>query len=193
MSFENFTTLIKRRKMNFIYFSWEKFWKLRNGFNDVGEFGYDTICSQNFVSITSGLEIFSGGQNFTDTHTHTHTHTHTPRSFCKSCFLRESRNKVKKQDSWKDLCFRVCVCVRARARVCVCVCVFVFAYLCEILYAFEFVFACAFLSAFMWKFECILCAGLFERLFACCALVSMRVCASVCACIYVWVCGRQLI
>ena len=54
--------------MNFKNFSWAQFSKLRKGINAVGEFRYDTICSQNVVSI-GGLEIVRGDQNFTRTHT----------------------------------------------------------------------------------------------------------------------------
>ena len=52
--------------------------KWRKNICDAREFRYDTIYSQNFVSI--GLlvwKLLGGGPKFyTDTHTHTHTHTH---------------------------------------------------------------------------------------------------------------------
>ena len=74
--------------MNFKNFSRAQFSKLRNGINGVGEFRYDTICSQNFVSIGQVVwKLLGGYQNFTQTHRQTHTqtdrqtdtHTHTDR------------------------------------------------------------------------------------------------------------------
>ena len=64
--------------MNFKNFSQAQFSKLRNGINGVGDFQYDTICSQNFVSIENVLEIVRGGAKFY-THRHTHARTHTHR------------------------------------------------------------------------------------------------------------------
>ena len=45
--------------MNFKNFSRAQFSKLRNEINGVGEFQYDTICSQNFLSISTKLFLLS--------------------------------------------------------------------------------------------------------------------------------------
>ena len=82
MSLKIFPCLSNGEKMNFKNFSREIFFsKLRDGINGVREFQYDTICSQNFVSIGSLVwKLLGGGPKFyTDTHTHTHTETHTHR------------------------------------------------------------------------------------------------------------------
>ena len=88
--------------MNFKNFFRAQFSKLRNGINGVGEFRYDTICSQNFVSIGQPVwKLLEGDQNFTQTHTqihihrHTHTRTHTEAYFISLVFLRKCRNKTK--------------------------------------------------------------------------------------------------
>ena len=92
--------------MNFKNLSQAQFSKLRNGINGVGEFRYDTICSQNFVSI--GLLVWKllGGTKIlhrhTHRHTHTHTHRHTPRHthtpaahFMSLFFQKETRLKIE--------------------------------------------------------------------------------------------------
>ena len=110
------------RKINLKNFSRAQFSKLRNGINGVGDFLYDTICSQNFVSIGWLVWKLLGDQNFTQTdiHTHRHTHTqtdththtnrhthrqtdtqtdthkHTEAYFISLVFLRKCRNKTKK-------------------------------------------------------------------------------------------------
>ena len=64
--------------MNFKNFSRAQFSKLRNGINGVGEFRYDTICSQHFVSIALLVwKLLGRPKLYTDRHTHKHTHTHT--------------------------------------------------------------------------------------------------------------------
>ena len=67
--------------MNYKNFSRAQFLKLRNGINGVREFRYDTICSQNFVSI--GLLVWKlfGGEFYTDTHAHTYR---SPLFFCEN-------------------------------------------------------------------------------------------------------------
>ena len=46
--------------------------------NCVGEFRYDTICSQHFVSIAYLVwKLLGGPKLYTETHTHTQTHTQT--------------------------------------------------------------------------------------------------------------------
>ena len=96
--------------MNFKNFSRAQFSKLRNGINGVGEFRYDTISSQHFVSIALLVwKLLGGGPKlYTDTHTHrqtdrqththnTHTHTHGG-SFYKSCFFCENAKTRLKTD-----------------------------------------------------------------------------------------------
>ena len=51
MSLKISPCLLNGEKMKFKNDSWAQFSKLRNASNGVGEFRYDTICSQNFISI----------------------------------------------------------------------------------------------------------------------------------------------
>ena len=106
--------------MNFKNFPRSQFSKLRNGINGVGEFRYDTICSQNFVSIAYLVwKLLEGTKTVhrltrtrarahtrtharahTHTHTHTHTHRHTRRPILCLVFLRKCRNKTKNRGQW---------------------------------------------------------------------------------------------
>ena len=97
--------------MNFKYFSRAQFSKLRNGINGVGEFRYDTICGQNFVSIGQLVWKLLGGtkilHRYTHTHTHRQTHTHTRHThsetyFISLVFLRKCRNKTKNRKKYKS-------------------------------------------------------------------------------------------
>ena len=95
--------------MNFKNLSRARFSKLRNGIIGVGEFRYDTMCSQNLVSIGWRVWKLLGGGKILHRHTHRHTqrqthrHTHTQTHrrinteayFISFVFLRKCRNKTK--------------------------------------------------------------------------------------------------
>ena len=65
-------------KMDFKNFSRVQFSKLRNGISGVGEFRFDNICSQNFVSIAQLVWKLLGGTKTVHRYTHRHTHIRRP-------------------------------------------------------------------------------------------------------------------